>query len=90
MVEFQQSLAGGTIEKAGESLGKVGEVVPLSLPVADPDIARRATETLELTRQPRFVNAQELARRRNVQFCFCDGRANAQGQITCDLKRSFD
>ena len=22
-------------------------------------------------------------------FCFCNGRANAQGQITCDLKRTW-
>jgi len=58
-VEIEWSLAGWTIEKAGESLCKVGEVIPLGLPVADPNIAGRDTEMLELTRQPGFVNGKE-------------------------------
>ena len=46
---------GATIEEAGESLAKIGEVVSLGLAVADADIARRDPELLELTRKPGFV-----------------------------------
>ena len=57
--ETPRSLTVATIEKTGESLGKVGEFVPFGLAVPDPNIARRDPEALKLTRQPGFVNSKQ-------------------------------